>query len=271
MTGSITIAPRFCGPPNSGNGGYVCGLIAGYLDEPAEITLRLPPPLNKRLAVEMDDQGSVRVADGDSLIAEATSLAGNLGLQLPAPVSVTQAQAASAQSPLRLHPEAHPFPTCFVCGPQREPDDGLRICVGPVPSTELWADVWYPGAEFADAAGHIRPEFVWAALDCPGGVAALQGAVTDGNMYLLGRLAACQYGPVAAGEPHVVVGWRVAAQGRKVLAGSALFAGSGQAVAAALATWIGLQLPTEPRADSPAARRHPRGPDAGDVLQRARP
>jgi hypothetical protein len=264
MTGSLTIASRFCGPPDSGNGGYVCGLIAGCLDGPAEVTLRLPPPLDRPLAVEHDDEGSVRVVDGSLLIAEAAGSPGGWEMQLPDPVSVRRARAAGARSPLRLQPELHPFPTCFVCGPRREPGDGLSICVGPVPGTELSADVWYPSAEFADAGGHIRREFLWAALDCAGGVAALQGAVTDGAAYLLGRLAARQLGPVQAGEPHVVVGWRYAAERRKVLAGSALFTASGQAVGAALATWIRLRLPGPPRTHSPAAGQPPRGARAAD-------
>jgi hypothetical protein len=33
MTGSVTVEPRFCGPPDSGNGGYVCGLVADYLQK----------------------------------------------------------------------------------------------------------------------------------------------------------------------------------------------------------------------------------------------
>jgi hypothetical protein len=45
MTASLVVAPRFCGPPGSANGGYACGLIAAYLDGQAEITLRRPPPL----------------------------------------------------------------------------------------------------------------------------------------------------------------------------------------------------------------------------------
>jgi hypothetical protein len=44
-----------------------------------------------------------------------------------------------------------------------------------------------------------------------------------------------------AGEPHVVLGWRLAVEGRKVLAGSALFTASGQPVAVAEATWIRLR------------------------------
>ena len=83
MTGSLVIAPRFCGPPDSGNGGYVCGLIAGYLDGPAEVTLRLPPPLETPLAVERDGHGSARVLDGQTLIAEATRSPGGPAPQLP--------------------------------------------------------------------------------------------------------------------------------------------------------------------------------------------
>ena len=95
MTGSLTVARRFCGPPDSGNGGYVCGLIAGFLDATAEVTLRLPPPLGRPLAVERHGQGSVRVLDGQNLIAEATALPAAPHLQLPDPVSIQQAGAAA--------------------------------------------------------------------------------------------------------------------------------------------------------------------------------
>jgi hypothetical protein len=241
MTGSLILAPRFCGPPNSGNGGYVCGLIAGYLDGPAEVMLRQPPPLNRPLTVERDSRGSVRLLDGQTPIAEATGLPGGPQLQLPDPVPVRQARAAGSRSPLLTHPELHPYPTCFVCGPDRRPGDGLRIFAGPVQGTALSADVWCPGEDLAGADGQVRPEFIWAALDCPGGIAAVQDAVADRIPYLLGRLAARQLGEVKAGEPHVVVGWRLAAQDRKILAGSALFTASGQAVGVAQATWIRLR------------------------------
>jgi hypothetical protein len=246
VTGTLIIASRFCGPAGIGNGGYVCGLVAGYLDGPAEVTLRLPPPLDKPLTVDRDDQGGARVLDGGALIAEATRWPASRPMQLPEPVSVRQASAAAARSPLRLDPDLHPYPTCFVCGPQRAAGDGLGICVGPVRGTGLSADVWQPAAEFADATGAVRPEVLWAALDCPGGFGALPGAGPEGAQYLLGRFAVRQFGPVAAGDCHVVVGWRLAAQHRKVLAGSALFTASGQPVAAAQATWIRLQPAPEP-------------------------
>src|SRR5579859_1978931 len=248
MNGSFTIARRFCGPPDSGNGGYVCGLIACYLDGPAEVTLRLPPPLERPLAVERDGQRSMRVLEGQSLIAEATGWPTGPALRLPGPVSVQQAHAAGARSQLRMHPELHPYPTCFVCGPDRALGDGMGISVGPVDGTELSADVWYPGEDLmgTDTDGQIGPEFIWAALDCAGGAGALWDAVADGARFLLGRLSVRQLGEVKAGEPHVVVGWRLAAQDRKVLAGSALFTSSGRPVGVAEATWIRLRCPAGP-------------------------
>src|SRR5215472_13329794 len=76
MTDSLVIPSRFCGPRDSGNGGYVCGRIAAYVDGPATVTLRRPPPLATPMAVEPDAGGSVRIHHGRTLIAEATSSPG---------------------------------------------------------------------------------------------------------------------------------------------------------------------------------------------------
>ena len=46
---SIIISKRYRGPPNSGNGGYVCGRLARHIAGGAEVTLRAPPPLDKPL------------------------------------------------------------------------------------------------------------------------------------------------------------------------------------------------------------------------------
>ena len=51
---SIIINRRYCGPPNSGNGGYVCGRLARHISGGAEITLRSPPPLDKIKPVQID-------------------------------------------------------------------------------------------------------------------------------------------------------------------------------------------------------------------------
>jgi hypothetical protein len=61
--------------------------------------------------------------------------------------------------------------------------------------------------------------------------------------YVLGRLAARVDAPVRVGDPYVVVGWRIAVEGRKLLAGSALYEANGGPVAVARATWVQLAPP----------------------------
>ena len=70
----LTIPSRFNGPAGVGNGGYVCGRIAAYVDGPATVTLRRPPPLDTPLEVERDDAGSVRVRHGRTLTAGSALL-----------------------------------------------------------------------------------------------------------------------------------------------------------------------------------------------------
>ncbi|HKF91854.1 MAG TPA: hypothetical protein VKC52_10310 [Acidimicrobiia bacterium] len=240
MSDPIVIGRRFCGPPDSANGGYACGLVAAHVDGPAEVTLRLPPPLERPLRVEHADDRGVRVLDGDRVVAEGVRRDDHLGIDVPEPVSVADAERAATASQLHEHPEEHPFPTCFVCGPQRAPDDGLHILVGPVDGRGVAAATWIPGADLAGADGVVRPEFVWAALDCSGGVASWLADPIAGNPFVLGRMAVTIDEPVRAGAPHAVIGWRATHEGRKVTAGSAIFTGDGRRVATGLATWIQL-------------------------------
>jgi hypothetical protein len=239
VTAEIRIDRRFCGPPDSGNGGYACGRVAEYVPGSAEVTLRRPPPLETPLRVEEEAGGAVRVLDGDALVAQGLAASADLGVNVPEPVGIGDAGRAAARSPLHEHPEDHPFPTCFVCGPQRQRGDGLRILVGPVAGRDVAADAWTPEADLADD-GVVRPEFVWAALDCSGGVGSWLVEPLDGNPYVLGRLAVRIPGVVRAGEPHAVVGWRIGRDGRKLTAGSAIFTAAGDLAGVARATWIQL-------------------------------
>src|SRR5262249_49760578 len=95
MTDSLVIPARFCRPPGSGNGGYVCGRIAAYVDGPATVTLRRPPPLATPMAVKRDADGSVRIHHGSTLIAEAACSPGSLAPQIPGPVSMAEAHAVA--------------------------------------------------------------------------------------------------------------------------------------------------------------------------------
>ena len=98
MKGSLVIPSRFCGPPGSGNGGYVCGRIAAYVDGPVTVTLRRPPPLATPMAVERDEEGSVRIHHGRTLIAEATSSRGSPAPRAPGPVSTAEARTAAGRA-----------------------------------------------------------------------------------------------------------------------------------------------------------------------------
>jgi hypothetical protein len=230
----------------------VCGLLAAHVSQPgaAEVTLRRPTPLGVELNVKSDGDGQAVLLDGTELLAEAVALAfrpdirtpkdgfGVLGTPPPTPVAAAQAREAGRRSVARRHPEQHPFPGCFVCGPDRGPSDGgLGIIPGPLPGRDLLADEWRPGEDLADETGQVRTEFVWAALDCSGGHGAIRPGLPP---YVLGRLKVRLLRPVLAGQPYVVAGWLAADGGRKIAAGSVVYNSSGTTVAVALGTWLPL-------------------------------
>ena len=232
----LTIPSRYCGPPGSGNGGYVCGRIAEYVDDPVTVTLRRPPPLDTPMAVERDGEGSVRVHHGHALIAEATSSPASPALEIPGPVSVAEARTAAGRARYYTDPL---FPACFVCGMDRQPGDGLRIFPGPVAGRPLWAAPWTPDPSVTDADGRLRPEMAWAALDCPSGIAAAEAAdLARDTAILLGQMTARLAALPVAGDECQVIAWPDGRDGRKLLASSALLGPGGQVLAAARAVWL---------------------------------
>lgn len=117
--------------------------------------------------------------------------------------------------------------------------DGLRIFPGRLNSGETVAAPWIPDRSLTEGAGPVRPEFLWAALDCVGAWAMLP--LPKGKALVLGELSARIDGRVAAEEKCVVVGWPLQIEGRKRLAGSAVIAESGEIVAVGRAIWIEVQ------------------------------
>jgi hypothetical protein len=215
----VMIPRRFRGPHDSGNGGYTCGVVASFLDGPAEVTLRVPPPLEKPLAVERVGRGVV-VRDGDTVVAEAVPATVELE-----PPAVTWAEAGEATSRYTGFDE-HDFPECFVCGPQREPGEGLRIFPGGLRDGVVAAP-W--------VARDVSPEVVWASIDCPGAYAA---GYPDRGTVLLGRMAARVDRLPEEGERCVVVGWSLGDEGRKLFAGTALLGADGRPCAVARQVWV---------------------------------
>ena len=259
MTNALTIPSRFNGPAGIGNGGYVCGRIAAYVDGPATVTLRRPPPLDTPMAVERDE-GSVRVLVGGTLIGAAAPAPDGRGLELANAVSLAEARAAAGRARYFADPV---FPDCFVCGMNRPPGDGLRIFPGPVAGrAAVWAAPWTPDPSVADAGGRVRPEVVWAALDCPSGIAAAEaaglGAAGTGpgwdTAILLGRMTASLTGRPAAGDQCHVVAWPQTRDGRKLTAGSALVGPDGEVLAVAATLWLTVPHPGQAPAAEAAAR-----------------
>jgi hypothetical protein len=243
MTDSLVIPPRFCGPQGSGNGGYVCGRIAAYLDGPVTVTLRRPPPLATPMIVDRDGAGSIRVLADSMLIAEAAPSPDSPALRVPAPVSIAQARAVAGRGRYYTDPF---YPACFVCGTGRRPGDGLRIFPGPVAGRPLWAAPWTPDPSVVNGSGKVRPEVVWAALDCPSGIAAAEAAgLPSDSAILLGRMTASLAALPAAGDQCRVIAWPDGCDGRKLTAGSALLGPDGRVLAAAQAVWLTVPRPTQ--------------------------
>jgi hypothetical protein len=137
------------------------------------------------------------------------------------------------------------FPDCFVCGPTRGPADGLRILPGPVPGTAMYAAPWTPDPSVTAPDGRVRPEVVWAALDCPSGLAAAASAELDADtVVVLGRMTANVGALPKAGDECHVVAWPLEREGRKLTAGAALVGPDSHVLAAARALWITIPRPT---------------------------
>lgn len=234
---TIEIDERFRGIPGVALGGYVGGLLARDLPG-AEVTLRRPVPLGKPLRLLGAEDGTTALLDGDETLASVRPVA-RLELTVPGPVTPEEAAAASRRS-LQLSPEyRHPFPGCLVCGAGRAEGDGVRLFAGPVAGRDLVAAPWTPHRAFADPAGMVRPELVWAVLDCPTIMALVFQSTREAtDRVVTGRLAVIRYGPVRAGEPHVVVGWSAGRQGRAFITGGAILSPDGTPLALAQHTLV---------------------------------
>ena len=231
---TVSIAPRFRGPARSGNGGYVCGLIGGKVDGTASVRLFAPPPLEAELAL-LSDADSVKLLHGEVLIGEARGA--TLDLTPPAAPTLEQATVAAAKYTGFQH---HPFPGCFVCGPQRDDGDGLHIFAGPLSTNPLGdagivASPWHVHASLA-VDGKIPDEILWSALDCPGAFAVMPDMRE--RAIVLGQLTARIDKPVSVGQHCIVIGWPLARDGRKHFAGSAVFSEQGELIALAKAAWF---------------------------------
>jgi len=239
---SIIIEKRYCGPPSSGNGGYVCGRLAQHIPGGAEVTLRVPPPLEKPLDVVPMADSLWELRDGGTVVA--TARPARIELARLERASLDEASAAELLTPVKPH--EHLLPTCFVCGPARAHGDGLRIFAGPVArqsrdASAVLAATWTPDPTLAAEDGFVAPEFLWSALDCPSGYAVTYDRESGGwdrTPILLGRMAARIEARPRPGARCVITTWETGRDGRKRIAEAAAFGEAGTLLAVARATWI---------------------------------
>jgi hypothetical protein len=211
VTETLTIPARFNGPPGSANGGYTCGRVAQLVGaEQVEVSLRTPPPLERPLEVVRDVE-RVELRDGDTLVAEGAPAE----LLIDIPEALPRDEVAEAEEAgHEVWTAKHPFPSCVVCGPDRDRGDGMRIFPAKLAGRDgLYGACWTPGESEADGDGWVRPELVWAALDCP----------------------------VRVGEPHTILSWGLEVDGRKRRAAAALYDSDGILTSASRALWIELR------------------------------
>jgi hypothetical protein len=232
----LSIPRRFNGPPASGNGGYVAGLLAERLGATAAaVSLRAPPPLDAPLEIRDAPDGGLSLHHAGTLLAEA--VAAPLVLDVPPVPDPEEAATAGALGRLRARARTgNPYDRCYGCGIARE--DGLRIVPFPVGDDGLVATDWIPDGTLAGPDGVLPAPIVWAALDCPAGI-AWSHRLPDAPPMMTARIAASLDAPILAGERHVVVGWPIARDGRKLHAGTAIVAAAdGRVLARSVQLWL---------------------------------
>jgi hypothetical protein len=124
--------------------------------------------------------------------------------------------------------------------------DGDRVLVADGEGT-LLAEAG-PAADVELTAPSVTAaEVLWAALDCPSGIAAAEAVgLPDGTAVVLGRMAATVAARPRAGTPCRVVAWPGRVEGRKLAAASALVGPGGEVLAAARTLWLTLVRPPGP-------------------------
>ena len=244
----ITIARQFCGPPNSGNGGYVCGVLAKDFAGAATAVLRARVPLDEPMDLRLD-AGAMLMTDAEGALVGKGAPADRALLPTPPEPPTLEAARAAGERYIGLTQRVHP--TCFSCGPEREEGDGLRVFAGQIEGAPAGhvACAWRPHMDFADDQGLIPTEVIWAALDCPGVFAWIAKEGRHGA--LLGTMTGEVIRRPPAGQDCIVMAWPLERDGRKETAGVALFSSGGELLARAQQVWIMMGPPPTTQAAAP--------------------
>ncbi len=185
------------------------------------------------------------VMSGETPVATATP-AEPLETTLPS-FSFEQAERASITG-LEKRECSTVFRTCFVCGPDREEGDGLRLFAD-TPAEVIHdgtpqpvAVSWTPFVGFSSDGENIDEAHTWAAMDCPSAMALNNdGSDLEPLLCLLGRFRNTILRTPKVNERCVVVAKMRHSEGRKFYSDVALFGHNEEVLACGLTTWISIK------------------------------
>ena len=231
----VSIDGLYHGAINAANGGYICGLLASYVDGDAEVRINHSFPVETPLQPVTTDEGGIEMYLGDKLLGSAPPV--SLELDIPTPPSYEHARRASENS-IFLHNVGGQG--CYVCSPIRKPGEGLRLFIGALDNIHersedenLTAALWRPTPDLAGRDGNVEDRYVWSILDCPG-VYTIELRYPESNYLVLGSCTASIKRPLAIDEGYIVSTWQIAPnEGRKRHIGLAIHSSAGQLMACA--------------------------------------
>jgi len=252
----ISIDSVYNGPVNCGNGGYISGLLASFIEGDAEIRINSAFPVETPLQVKDSDKG-IGVYLDDKLLGSARRI--QLQLSIPTPPTLEGARAASQRFEF-IH-SSDPK-GCYVCSPTRTTENGLLVFCGALDeftesdsgidwSTQteknIVAALWRPAENLCSEKDTIDNIYVWSALDCPGAY-AIKAAEPDAGLQLLGTCSGSIKTPLKPDEVYIVTSWKTSPNsGRKRFMGVAIHSTAGELMACAEQIWIdvGKALPVK--------------------------
>lgn len=201
---TITIGSRFRGSAAAAQSGYAAGRAASHVAGTVEVILRRPAPLEQDLIVEVDDEERVTVFDGAEIVMEVSP---DAELLVEVPVDHDVISEIFSRGPVSGSRD-HDRPHCFGCSLERK--DGLGIATMPVGTTGIWGTTWTPDRSLPSTGDFINDEVVWAALDCPGSLAASDPSGRPPGITGFPALKAMTVEvreQIRVGEQFAVLGW----------------------------------------------------------------
>ena len=232
----VVVPQHVYGFPGVGFGGYAAGILSRNFEAASvKVSFRRPIPLGSPVTMHGTESAGYAMAD-----AEGTLLTAQECDEVAAPPSVPSwDDAVAAEKEHSLASSPFYRGDCFGCGGDRAPGQGLRQTFSLLPERRMVVASWTPDPELGEGSSVLAAEYVWGALDCPGGWACRMFSDAP-HETVTAYLATTVTKPVVLGEDHITFGWVISKSGRKHMVGSAIATRDGELCARTEALWLTL-------------------------------